>query len=153
MQKENFCSRFQKNRIKAFTLLEALVALLVMSGSLLVFEGLSRHLAYDMTYQTRDRTKDWIVFSEQLRRELDQSQLVKVEANRVYVLKGKQELAFGQSKRDDFRKTNWSHQGYQPMLQGLKESQISLEHEQLTIEFVFETGLERTFIYDFKDSG
>nr|WP_246201287.1 competence type IV pilus minor pilin ComGF [Streptococcus ovuberis] len=138
-----------KNRLSAFTLLEALVALLVIASSLLVIQSLSKNLAYDMAYQSRDTRKDWLVFSDQLQRELDQSRLVKVENNRLYVTKFGQELAFGQSKKDDFRKTNWSLQGYQPMLQDLKDSQISQSGDVIELNVQFNNGLERTFIYGF----
>lgn len=140
---------FLKNKLPAFTLLEALMALLVIASSLLVVEGLSKNLAYDISYQSRDTRKDWLIFSDQLQRELDQSRLVKVENNRLYVMKFGQELAFGQSKKDDFRKTNWSLQGYQPMLQGLKDSQISQSGEIIELRVQFDNDLERTFIYAF----
>ncbi|MEY8463438.1 competence type IV pilus minor pilin ComGF [Streptococcus merionis] len=140
-------SALLKTRLKAFTLLECLLALLVISSSLLVFDGLSRHLAQDVVYQATNPTKDWLVFSEQLRQELDQSRLVKVENNHLYVKKGEQELAFAQSKKNDFRKTNWSGQGYQPMIQNLKMSSISESDGLIHIKLVFESGLEKEFVH------
>ncbi len=134
-------------RVKAFTLLECLVALLVIASSLLVFDGLSWHLAQEVSYQVKQPTKDWLIFSEQLRQELDQSRLIKVDNNRIYVKKGHQELAFGQSRQDDFRKTNWAGLGYQPMLQGIESSAISETDGLLHIHLVFESGLEREFVH------
>ncbi|MFC6279431.1 competence type IV pilus minor pilin ComGF [Streptococcus moroccensis] len=135
------------SKVKGFTLLECLVALLVLSGSLLVFDGLTRSLAHDVSYQQQQPTKDWLIFSEQLRQELDQSHLVKVENNRLYVKKGNQELAFGQSRQDDFRKTNWAGLGYQPMVQGVANSTISERDGVIYITLVFESGLEREFVH------
>lgn len=39
--KERRCYMWSKRKVKAFTLLEALVALLVLSGGILIFQGLS----------------------------------------------------------------------------------------------------------------
>lgn len=142
----------QRIRVKAFTLLECLVALLVIASSLLVFEGLSRNLAPEMTYQATHPAKDWLVFTEQFRQELDQSRLVRTDHNRVYVTKKGQELAFGLSQKGDFRKTNWSGQGYQPMLMGLKSVRTSETNGQLNWVFAFESGLEREFVYVFQEN-
>lgn len=138
-------------QLAAFTLLECLVALLVLSGGLLVFDGLSRLMRQEVHYQTQSRQKDWLVFSEQLRTELETTRLVKVENNRLYVDKKGQALAFGQSKSDDFRKTNNKGQGYQPMVYGVSTSNISQTEQLVRIDVVFEDGLERTFIYDFSE--
>ncbi|RRD29868.1 competence protein ComGF [Streptococcus minor] len=138
-------------QLAAFTLLECLVALLVLSGGLLVFDGLSRLMRQEVHYQTQSRQKDWLVFSEQLRTELETARLVKVENNRLYVDKKGQALAFGQSKSDDFRKTNNKGQGYQPMVYGVSTSNISQTEQLVRIDVVFEDGLERTFLYDFSE--
>lgn len=138
-------------QLAAFTLLECLVALLVLSGGLLVFDGLSRLMRQEVHYQTQSRQKDWLVFSEQLRTELETTRLVKVENNRLYVDKKGQALAFGQSKSDDFRKTNDKGQGYQPMVYGVSTSNISQTEQLVRIDVVFEDGLERTFLYDFSE--
>lgn len=137
----------RKTRVGAFTLMECLVALLVISSSLLLFDGLSRYLVTDMRHQAKHVQKDWLIFSEELRQELDQSQLIKVEDNKLYVKKAGQALAFGKSKSDDFRKTDWSGKGYQPMIQGLEQATVQQDGAVLRINFRFETGLERTFIY------
>lgn len=81
-----------KSKIPAFTLLECLVALVILSGSLLVFEGLSKLLVQEAHYQGQTVQKEWLVFSSQLRSEWDQSELVKVENGKVYVNKGEQAL-------------------------------------------------------------
>ncbi|MDO5079007.1 MAG: competence type IV pilus minor pilin ComGF [Streptococcus minor] len=138
-------------QLAAFTLLECLVALLVLSGGLLVFDGLSRLMRQEVDYQTQSRQKDWLVFSEQLRTELETTRLVKVENNCLYVDKKGQALAFGQSKSDDFRKTNNKGQGYQPMVYGVSTSNISQTEQLVRIDVVFEDGLERTFLYDFSE--
>lgn len=140
-----------KSKIPAFTLLECLVALVILSGSLLVFEGLSKLLVQEAHYQGKTVQKEWLVFSSQLRSEWDQSELVKVENGKVYVNKAGQDLAFGKSRSDDFRKTNGKGQGYQPMLYQVDSAAISQENQLVRIDFSFKNGEERTFIYAFKE--
>lgn len=139
-------------KLAAFTLLECLISLIVLSGGLLIFSGLSKLLSQEIHYQNQSRQKDWLVFSEQLRLELEEVRLVKVENNRLYVDKQGQRLAFGQYKSDDFRKTNDKGQGYQPMIYGLKTSQIIKSKQLVRIDLAFEDGLERTFVYDFSEN-
>ena len=138
-------------QLAAFTLIECLLALLILSGGLLVFDGLSRLVKQEVQYQAQASQKDWLVFSEQLRLELEETRLVKVENNRLYVDKKGQALAFGQSKADDFRKTNDKGQGYQPMVYGLVSSQIRQTGQLVQIDLTFDDGLERTFLYDFSE--
>lgn len=145
--------KFRKIKVRAFTLLECLLSLVVISASLLVFDGLSRNLAKEIRYQTTQKDKDWLVFAEQFRQELDESQLVRLENNRLYVKKANQELAYGKSKADDFRKTNWSGQGYQPMLQELKSADFSQKGQLIRLDLVFKNGMKRSFLHDMSAEG
>lgn len=138
-----------KNKVAAFTLLECLIALMVLSGSLLVYQAMSQLLHQDLHQQETNPQKDWLVFSEQLRGELENARLIKLDANRLYIEKDGQKLAFGQAKAGDFRKTNDKGQGFQPMLYGVKESQLSLNGNQLHLHITFDNGLERSFLYAF----
>ncbi|WP_155969680.1 competence type IV pilus minor pilin ComGF [Streptococcus ruminantium] len=142
-----------KIRTPAFTLLECLVALVVLSGSLLVFEGLSKLISHEVRYQSKVLQKDWLLFSDQLRAEWAQAALVRVESNRIYINKEGQGLAFGKSRSDDFRKTNEKGQGYQPMLYGLQATEIVQEGRLVRMDFTFTNGEERTFIYAFEKTG
>lgn len=141
----------KSRQVAAFTLLECLIALLVLSGGVLLFEGLTKLVTQEIHYQATNPEKDWLLFSQQLRRELEATSWVKIENNKLYVDKAGQVLAFGKSKADDFRKTNGKGQGYQPMLYGLKSATVSNEKQQIRIDFVFENGLERTFLYAFPE--
>ena len=61
-----------KNRkIRAFTLLESLVALIVISGSLLLFQAMSQLLISEVRYQQQSEQKEWLLFVDQLEAELD----------------------------------------------------------------------------------
>lgn len=142
---------YRGNKVAAFTLLECLLALLLVSGSLLVVEGLSRLLLQEVNHQTHQIEKDWLVFANQLQTEWDGVRLVRVSDNRIYVDKAGQQLAFGKSKSDDFRKTNDKGQGYQPMLYGLQSAEISQSGNLVTIHFIFKNGKEREFVYAFAE--
>ena len=144
---------FLKSKVRAFTLLECLVALLVIVGSMTIYQSLTQLTSHQMQLLSKSQQSEWLLFCQQLRRELDGTSLVKVEDNRLYVTKGKQELAFGKSRRDDFRKTNASGKGYQPMLFGLTSANISEQNGLIQIDLVFEQGLERSFVYAFQEKG
>lgn len=138
-----------KTRIRAFTLLECLVALLVIAGSIMVYQGLTQVLVTNVAYISKNDEEDWLLFCQQLRSELAKTELDHVADNKLYVKKGDQPLAFGQSRSDDFRKTNADGRGYQPMLFHVKTSTISQTGQTITVFVTFESGLERTFVYDF----
>ncbi|MGF0070996.1 competence type IV pilus minor pilin ComGF [Streptococcus orisratti] len=148
---ELFC-RCQKIKLAAFSLLECLVALFVLSGSILVYQGLTKSVSANVHYLSDNDNGNWLLFSQQLRSELETSHLDKVENNKLYVTKSGQTLAFGQSKADDFRKTNADGRGYQPMLYGLKSSAISQKENMIQINLTFKNGLERSLIYAFEEA-
>ena len=136
-----------KTRVSAFTLLEALVALVVISGGLLLFQSMTQFLSAEVQYQTQRVEKDWLLFANQLDQELSRSEFIKVEDNRVYVKQGNSQIALGMSRADDFRKTNDRGQGYQPMVKGLKSATVQQDGQLLRFHFQFEQGLERDFVY------
>ena len=137
-----------KNRkIRAFTLLESLVALIVISGSLLLFQAMSQLLISEVRYQQQSEQKEWLLFVDQLEAELEKSQFEKVEGNRLYMKQDGKDIAIGKSRSDDFRKTDSSGRGYQPMVYGLKSAQITEENQLVRFRFQFQKGLEREFIY------
>ena len=93
-----------KLKIRAFTLLECLVALLAISGSVLVISGLTRMIEEQMKISQNDSRKDWQIFCEQMRSELSGAKLDNVNQNFLYVTKDKK-LRFG-LVGDDFRKSD-----------------------------------------------
>ncbi|MGQ7409156.1 competence type IV pilus minor pilin ComGF [Streptococcus suis] len=143
----------RKTRCAAFTLLECLVALVIVSGSLLVFEGLSKLVVHEVRYQDQRVEKNWLLFCDQLRSEWEGASLDRVDAGRIYIRQDGQALAFGKSRSDDFRKTNDRGQGYQPMLYGVKAASYSQSGQIVRLDVTFETGEERSFVYDFEEKG
>lgn len=134
-------------KIKAFTLLECLIALLAISGSVLVISGLTTLMQKQILAEKQNMQKDWQIFCEQLRRELSGAKLDKVENNFLYV-KTEKALRFG-LVGENFRKTDEKGLGYQPMLHHLTATKISEYAGQVVIKVNFEQGEERVFYYKF----
>ena len=132
---QNSCWLSKSHKIKAFTLLESLVALIVISGSLLLFQAMSQLLISEVRYQQQSEQKEWLLFVDQLEAELDRSQFEKVEGNRIYMKQDGKDIAIGKSKSDDFRKTDASGRGYQPMVYGLKSAQITEDNQVVRFSF------------------
>ena len=134
-------------KVKAFTLLEALVALLVLSGGVLVFQAMTQLLSSELHQQENNQQQEWLVFADQLETELSRSQFDKVEDNKIYIRQDGRDLALGKSKGDDFRKTDKSGRGYQPMIYGLEAADVRQDGKLVYLHFRFEKGLEREFVY------
>ena len=141
------CSILKNSKVRAFSLLESLIALIVISGGLLLFQAMSQLLISEVRYQQQSEQKEWLLFVDQLEAELERSQFEKVEGNRLYMKQDGKDLALGKSASDDFRKTDSSGRGYQPMVYGLKSAQITEENQLVRFRFQFQKGLEREFIY------
>ena len=139
--------RLRKSKARAFTLLESLVALVVISGSLLLFQAMSQLLVSEVRYQQKSEQKEWLIFVDQLEAELNRARFEKVENDRLYLKQDGRPISMGKSRSDDFRKTDASGRGYQPMVYGLKSTHIYQKGQNVHINFQFEKGLEREFIY------
>ena len=139
--------RFKTSRVRAFTLLESLVSLIVISGSLLLFQAMSQLLVSEVRYQQRSEQKEWLLFVDQLEAELNRTQFEKVENDRLYLKQDGKSISMGKSKSNDFWKTDASGRGYQPMIYGLKSAHIYQKGQNVHFNFQFEKGLEREFIY------
>ena len=139
--------RFKTSRVRAFTLLESLIALLVISGSLLLFQAMSQLLVSEVRYQQKSEQKEWLLFVDQLEAELNRAQFEKVENDRLYLKQDGKPISLGKSRSNDFRKTDASGRGYQPMVYGLKLAHIYQKGQNVHFHFQFEKGLEREFIY------
>lgn len=141
---------FIKNKLPGFTLLESLVALLVITGSILVYNVLTKSVMSEVTNLSVRDEQIWLLFSHQLWSELEDSQLVRVENNHLYIKRDGKLLSLGKSKGDDFRKTDAIGRGYQPLLYNVSSSRIEVEGQRVEIKLHFMSGMERVFIYEFK---
>ena len=142
---------YLSSKLRAFTLLECLVALLVIAGSVQVYQVLTTVLVSNQVRQQENQ--DWLLFVQQMEAELEGCQLVKVEWNKLYVKKDNQDLAFGLSSASDFRKTNADGRGYQPMLFDVKSSKVSQKNQIVTIQVTLKNELQRSFVYAFEKTG
>lgn len=134
-----------KWKIRAFTLIECLIALLCMSGTVLVISGLTRLMQEQIIQEKSESQKDWQIFCVQMSSELKNSKFEKIAQNGLYVKTAK-ELRFGQVG-NDFRKTDAKGRGYQPMLYDIKTSKITKQDDLVMISIDFEHGGRRQFIY------
>lgn len=141
---------FIKNKLPGFTLLESLVALLVITGSILVYNVLTKSVMSEVTNLSVRDEQSWLLFSHQLWSELEDSQLVRVENNHLYIKRDGKLLSLGKSKGDDFRKTDAIGRGYQPLLYNVSSSRIEVEGQRVEIKLHFMSGMERVFTYEFK---
>lgn len=142
---------FSNIKVRAFTLMECLVALLVMSGSVLVYQAMTGVVTQNVAYISHSEEEDWLLFCQQMRYELSATKLDKVADNKLYVSKEGQSLAFGQAPAGDFRKSNSDGRGYQPMIYRIKSSSITKSGSLIHIQISFQSGLERTFTYAFEE--
>ena len=134
-------------KVKAFTLLEALVALLVLSGGILVFQAMTQLLSSELHQQENNQHQDLLLLAEQQEKDRARSKFDKVEDNKIYIRQDGRDLALGKSKGDDFRKTDKSGRGYQPMIYGLEAADVRQDGKLVYLHFRFEKGLEREFVY------
>ena len=72
------CWILKSSKVKAFTLLESLIALIVISGGLLLFQAMSQLLISEVRHQQQSEQKEWLLFVDQLEAELERSQFEKV---------------------------------------------------------------------------
>ena len=128
---------FKANKVKAFTLLEALIVLFVLSGSVLLFQSMTRLLAFEVQARQHSEQREWLLFADQLEAELARSSFEKVENNRLYMKQDGRAIAFGKS----------SGQDYQPMVYDVKKAEISQKNELIYVRLTFRRGLEREFVY------
>jgi len=108
---------------------------------------MSQLLVSEVRYQQRSEQKEWLLFVDQLEAELNRTQFEKVENDRLYLKQEGKPISIGKSRSNDFRKTDASGRGYQPMVYGLKSTHIYQKGQNVHFNFQFEKGLEREFIY------
>ncbi|WP_054639171.1 competence type IV pilus minor pilin ComGF [Lactococcus fujiensis] len=136
-----------KKKIRGFSLIETCLALLVISQSVLVIFALTKFLRTQFIFQSSNTDTDWQIFCEQMRAELQEDKLIKVEDNFLYV-SGDKTIRYG-FMGSDFRKTDGQGKGYQPMLYHLQSAKISENDKLVKITVNFQKGGTREFLYLF----
>lgn len=135
---QNSCWQSKSHKVKAFTLLESLLASLSSVG-ITPFSNYESAPHFRSSLPATKRAKEWLLFVDQLEAELDRSQFEKVEGNRLYMKQDGKDIAIGKSKSDDFRKTDASGRGIS--LWFMASNQLRL---QRTINwFIFVSSFKR----------
>ncbi|HGD0103490.1 TPA: competence type IV pilus minor pilin ComGF [Streptococcus agalactiae] len=138
-------------RLKHLHILECLVALVTIAGALLVYQGLTKLLAQQIVVMSSSSQSEWVLLTQQLNAEFEGAHLEYLRQNKLYLRKQDKIVTFGKSNKDDFRKTGYNGRGYQPMVYGLDNCQMSQTKSMVKLVFYFKDGLKRTFYYDFKE--
>ncbi|GBG96497.1 competence type IV pilus minor pilin ComGF [Lactococcus termiticola] len=137
-----------KKKIKAFSLLETLVTLMVLSGAILVITGLTKLFSQEISRAQTNTEQDWQLFVAQMREELATGRIAEVKADAFILDKQGQKLRFGKGfSGNDFRKSNQNHRGYEPLLQHVRSVDVQKSQQQLSIRIHFEKGGSKTFLY------
>lgn len=116
---KNLLLKCKDKKVKAFTLLECLVALVTITGALLVYQGLTKLLAQQIVVMYSSSQSEWVLLTQQLNAEFEGAHLEYLRQNKLYLRKQDKIVTFGKSNKDDFRKTGYDGRGYQPMVYGL----------------------------------
>lgn len=145
--------KYNKRNLKAFTLLETLVALFVISLSVLVIQGMTKLISQELDSIRKSDDREWQNFCNLLRREFEGAKLDNVQDNFLYLMTDNGVRRYGvKVGSDDFRKTNAGGQGYHPLIFGVSSSVISVQQNIVTIRLIFRKGDERLFIYAFSSA-
>lgn len=129
----------RKQSFKAYLLLESLITMALLSILVtVVLSALTKSKQEDEAINRQ-------IFCQQIRAELGQAKLVKVEQNYLFVSTDK-------LVGEDFRKTDTNGRGYQPMLYGIKKVEMSQQGQTVSLVLNFEQGGRRTFIYTFLEA-
>lgn len=129
----------RKQSFKAYLLLESLITMALLSILVtVVLSALTKSKQEDEAINRQ-------IFCQQIRAELGQAKLVKVEQNYLFVSTDK-------LVGEDFRKTDANGRGYQPMLYGIKKVEMSQQGQTVSLVLNFEQGGRRTFIYTFLEA-
>lgn len=141
---------FYHPRLQAFTLLEALVALLVISGSCLLFQALTLLLFQDIRYQERASNQDWLLFTAHMEQEFLEAHFDAVSDHEIYLdQKGKgQKIAYW-PKQAEIRKTGGrnQNQGSQTLLFGVQSMEVEERSGLVQLRAVLADGKERKWVY------
>lgn len=114
-----------------------MVALVTITGALLVYQGLTKLLAQQIVVMSSSSQSEWVLLTQQLNAEFEGAHLEYLRQNKLYLRKQDKIVTFGKSNKDDFRKTGYNGRGYQPMVYGLDNCQMSQTKSMVKLVFYF----------------
>ncbi|MGM9902780.1 hypothetical protein A5844_002198 [Enterococcus sp. 10A9_DIV0425] len=126
-------------RIKysAFTLIECIISLVVLSSILLTFSLFIRQTEKINLFLQSKEQKEWLIFLAQLDEEVSHSTNMYVKENRLYYEKEK--IYILESHQEMIRKRSMSG-GHQPMLTGVEEVEMKEEKNSISLIVTFKNG-------------
>lgn len=129
---------------KGFTLLECLVALLMLSGLLLLISGLFKHVQQTEKVVSSHNEREWQVFLLQLENELEEVEIHTVKQNQILgVEEEKSVKIYLVNKKIAKSKNN----GHQPLLTGVKKFTCQQEGAVISFEVTFTDNLVKKDCY------
>lgn len=130
---------------KGFTLLECLVALLVLGGSLLLLDGLIKHMAKVEQQLTAYHSREWEVGLLQLENELAGLKHSKTEAHRIVLTDGSGSLVKIERANSTVRK-NYKN-GHQPLFTQVYAFNCREVNHTVEFEVTFNDGMKKKGIW------
>ncbi|HFL7216747.1 TPA: competence type IV pilus minor pilin ComGF [Enterococcus faecium] len=128
----------KKQVIPAFTLIECLIGLMILSSLLLTFNLLIQQTIQVSEFLQRKDQKEWLIFLAQLEEELKSSHNVSVKNQQLhYTIEDKQYIIERYQAMIRKRRTSGGHQ---PMLTGITELQLLEKEHTISFYVHFENG-------------
>ncbi|MBM7688808.1 prepilin-type N-terminal cleavage/methylation domain-containing protein [Enterococcus ureilyticus] len=126
-----------------FTLIECLLALLILSSICLLFSACIKNVAVVTKQLKSEREKEWHIFLIQLENELVNCYYEKTQTNKI-VLKNKKNgnVVWIEYKLGKIVKVE--NGGYQPLLTEVKTATFNEEGKTIVIKVSFENNLNQT---------
>lgn len=134
----------KRNKLSAFTLVECLVSLLVLTMILLSFSLFIRQTEKMNRSLQKNEQTEWLIFLTQLENELTSSQHVSIMDGRLYYEHDKAFIIEGYQQMIRKRGVNGGHQ---PMLTGVKQVKFKEEDAVISLHVAFMNGANRHGIW------
>ncbi|WP_395533730.1 competence type IV pilus minor pilin ComGF [Enterococcus faecium] len=128
----------KKQVIPAFTLIECLIGLMILSSLLLTFNLLIQQTIQVSEFLQRKDQKEWLIFLAQLEEELKSSHNVSVKNQQLhYTIEDKQYII---ERYQAMIRKRITSGGHQPMLTSITELQLLEKEHAISFYVHFENG-------------
>lgn len=129
---------------KGFTLIECLVALLMLSGLLLLISGLFKHVQQTEKVVSSHNEREWQVFLLQLENELEEVEINRVERNQILGMEEEKSVKIYLVNKKIAKSKN---NGHQPLLTDVKKFTCQQEGAEIFFEVTFTDNLVKKDSY------
>ncbi|MGM0218114.1 competence protein ComGF [Enterococcus sp. AZ126] len=140
MRKSQLKKSKRQNRFLGFTLLECLLALLLLSIICMLFSASIKNAAIVTNHLNNVGEKEWQIFLIQLENELKNCHYERTQPNKI-ILRNKKnnKPVWIEHKLDKLVKVD--NGGYQPLLIGVKQAAFMEQDKTIIIKVAFENNL------------